>query len=84
LYRPLPIPLSPFESVSMDFMTCLLEWEGTNAIFVVVDKFSKLMKFALTQTNTITMGMTKLFFEMWVQHNGMLEVIMNDWDVKFT
>jgi hypothetical protein len=40
LYRPLPIPSGPFESVSMDFMTCLLEWEGTDAIFVVVDKFS--------------------------------------------
>jgi hypothetical protein len=48
LYRPFPIPLGPFESVSMDFMTCLLEWEGMDAIFLVVDKFLKLMKFALT------------------------------------
>jgi hypothetical protein len=48
LYKALPIPSSPFESVSMDFMTCFLEWEGMNAIFVVVDKFSKLTKFALT------------------------------------
>jgi hypothetical protein len=65
-------------------MTCLLEWEGIDAIFVVVDKFSKLMKFAPTQTNTTTMGTTKLFFDMWVHHNGMLKVIMNDRDVKFT
>jgi len=48
----------------MDFMTCFLEWGGgTNAIFVVVDKFSKLTKFALTQTNAIAVGITKLFFE---------------------
>jgi hypothetical protein len=70
LYGPLPIPLGPFESVSMDFMTCFLEWEGTNAIFVAVDKFLKLMKFAPTQTNAIAVGMTKLFFNMRVWHNG--------------
>ncbi len=66
LYKPLPIPLGPFDSVSMDFMTCLLEWEGTNAIFVVVDKFLKLVKFAPTQMNAIVAGTTKLFFDMWV------------------
>jgi hypothetical protein len=66
LYKPLPIPSGPFDSVSMDFMTCLPKWEGMNAIFVVVDKFSKLVKFALTQTNAIITGMAKLFFDMWV------------------
>ncbi len=79
---PLPIPLGPFNNVSMDFMTCLLEWEGTDAIFVVVDKFSKLVKFAPTQTNAMVVGMAKLFFDMWVWHNGMTKVIVNDWDVK--
>ncbi len=83
LYRRLPIPLNPFESVSMDFMTCLLEWEGTDAIFVVVNKFSKLAKFVSTQTNTTMARIAKLFFNMWVWHNGMSEVIVNDRDVKF-
>jgi hypothetical protein len=78
LYRPLPIPSSPFESVSMDFMTCLSKWEVMDAIFVVVDKFSKLTKFTPTQINTMAARMAKLFFNMWVQHNGMLEVIMSD------
>ncbi len=78
LCRPLPIPSGPFESVSMDFMTCFLKWEGTDAIFVVVDIFLKLIKFTLTQINVIVAGMVKLFFDMWVQHNGILEVIMND------
>lgn len=30
------------------------------------------------------MRMTKLFFDMWVRHNGMPKVIVSDWDVKFT
>ncbi len=39
LYRPFTIPSSPFESVSMDFMICFLEWEGTDDILMVVDRF---------------------------------------------
>jgi len=54
-----------------------------DAIFVVVDRFSKLAKFTPTQINTMATGTTKLFFDMWVQHNGMLKVIVNDWDVQF-
>ncbi len=61
LCRPLPIPLGPFENVSMDFMTCFLEWEGTDAIFMVVNIFLKLVKFAPTQINVIVVGMAKLF-----------------------
>jgi hypothetical protein len=65
-------------------MTCFPKWKGTNTIFVVVDRLFKLVKFTLTQTNTIIARTMKLFFNMWVQHNGMMEVIMNDRDVKFT
>jgi hypothetical protein len=36
-------------------MACLPEWEGTNAIFVVVNMFLKLIKFTLTQINAIMM-----------------------------
>jgi hypothetical protein len=50
---------------------------------VVVNKFSKLAKFTRPQINTTVVGMAKLFFDMWVQHNWMLEVIVSDRDVKF-
>jgi hypothetical protein len=66
LDRPFPIPVSPFESVLMHFLTCLPEWEGTNAMFVVVDKSSKLTKFAPIPTNAIVVGTTNLFFNMWI------------------
>ncbi len=58
------------------------EWKGTYAIFVVVDMFSKWAKFAMTQINAIVEGMAKLLFDMWVQHNGIPEVIVNNRDVK--
>ncbi len=84
LYKPLPIPSSSFENVSMDFMTCFSEWEGMDAIFVVVDRFSKMIKFALTQINTMVMGTAKLFFDMLVQNKGLSKVIINDYNMKFT
>jgi hypothetical protein len=84
LYKPLPIASSPFETVSMDFMTCLLEWEGMDAILMVVDSFLKLTKFALAQTNAMVVGITKFFYEMWVRHKGMLEVIVSECDMKLT
>jgi hypothetical protein len=83
LYKPFLIPSGPFESISMDFMTCLLEWEGTNAIFVVVDMLWKLVKFVPTQTNATVARTRKLFLDMWVWHNGMPKVIVSDHDVKF-
>jgi hypothetical protein len=66
LYRPFPIPSNPFDNVSMDFMTCFPKWKGIDAIFVVVHVFSKLAKFAPTQTNTMASLMAMLFFDMWV------------------
>ncbi len=41
---PLSVPERPFECVSMDFVTSLpLTERGFDAIFVVVDKFSKMV-----------------------------------------
>jgi hypothetical protein len=43
LYRPLPILTSPYEGISMDLMNpCLSEWQGKDAILVVIDKFANL------------------------------------------
>ncbi len=61
LYRPLSIPSKPWESVSMEFMNQLLEWNGMDAIFVVVDRLSKLVKIVPTKTITTTFDLAKLF-----------------------
>jgi hypothetical protein len=62
----------------MDFMTC----QGNDAILVVVVDQSKLAKFMPTKATLMIIYMITLFFEMWVTHNNMLEVIMNDYDIK--
>jgi hypothetical protein len=48
----------------MDFITQLLEWNGVDVIFMVVDRFSKLAKMAPTKTITTTFNLAKLFFDM--------------------
>jgi len=48
----------------MDFMTRLPKWNGMDAILVVVDQFSKLMKMALTKMIMTTFDLAKLFFDM--------------------
>ncbi len=64
MYRPLPILSEPWESVSMDFMTQLPKCNRMDAILVVVDQFSKLMKMALTKMIMTTFDLAKLFFDM--------------------
>jgi hypothetical protein len=51
---------------------------------VVVDQLSKLAKFVPTKATLMIIYMIRLFFEMWVTHNNMLEVIMSDYNTKFT
>jgi hypothetical protein len=58
-------------------------WEKKDVILVVIDRFSKVAKFGPTKTTTTTVETTTLFFNMWVRHHGMPEVIISDQDVKF-
>jgi hypothetical protein len=67
----------------MEFMTWLFEWNGMDAIFVVVDRFSKLAKMAPIKTITTTFDSVKLFFDMWVRHHMMPQFIISDRDAKF-
>jgi hypothetical protein len=54
LYKSLPIPNEPWENVSVDFMTQLLEWSKMDTILVVINQFSKMAKMAPIKTITMT------------------------------
>ncbi len=54
-----------------------------DTILVVVNRISKLANVAPTKMIAITFNSTKLLFDMWVRHLGMLQFTVNDKDAKF-
>ena len=84
LLQPLPIPRGPWYSVSMDFITSLLELQGYDAIFVMVDRFSKLAHMVPTLGTATALETAKLFLNAWWRHHELPRVIVSDRDPKFT
>ena len=84
LLQPLPIPPRPWHSVSMDFITSLPESQGYDAIFVMVDRFSKLAHMVPTVGTATALETAKLFLNTWWRHHGLPRVIVSDRDPKFT
>jgi Integrase zinc binding domain len=79
----LPIPLHPWESISMNFIEQLPNSEGFTAILVVVDSFTKQALFILTH-NTITFTqLTKLFIVHVFSKHGVLSHVTSDQGSKF-
>jgi hypothetical protein len=64
LYTPLPTPDRPWESISMDYMSGLPSTKrGNDCVFVVVDRFSKMVILAACKKNITAEATAKLFFE---------------------
>ncbi|GJY64927.1 putative nucleotidyltransferase, ribonuclease H [Tanacetum coccineum] len=84
LLEPLPTPKGPWESVSMDFITCLPKSEGSGSIIVVVDRFSKYGTFIAAPPDVTADDTAKLFFRNVVKYWGVPQVIVSDRDPRFT
>ena len=65
LLQLLPILLGPWHSVSMDFIISLPESQGYDAIFVMVDRFSKVAYMVPLLETATTLETTKLFLNAW-------------------
>jgi len=59
--RPLLVPNKPCEDILMDFVVGLPECEGFDAIWVVVDRLSKMRHFVPCHTIIDAFGLAELF-----------------------
>src|SRR6185436_8781227 len=79
LIQPLPIPQKRWQQVTMDFITQLpITKRKNDAIFVVVDRFSKRVHFEPTTTTATAPDIAKLFFYQIFRQHGLPEVIISD------
>ena len=83
LLQPFPIPKQKWESISMDFITCLPKVLGKDCILVVVDRITQLSHlFSITITFTATQ-VVELFFKEVFRLHGLPRRIFSDRDSKF-
>ena len=83
LLEPLPIPSKPWQSISLDFITDLLDSRGFNAILIVVERYTKMAYFVpctkeITSEETVGIVMREVF-----QHHGLTDSFINDRGLQF-
>lgn len=86
LLTPLPIPERPWQDVSMDFITKLPP-SGTqlfDAIFVVVDRLTKMAHFMPFHEASSASETASVFFKSIYRLHGLPRSIVSDRDSKFT
>ena len=85
LLQPLQLPDYPFQSVSMDLITCLPTTANkNNTIIVMVDRLTKYVILVPTVEKLSAEGFAQLWVDHLVSKHGCPESIVSDRDVRFT
>ena len=84
LYTPLPVPMAPWEDVSIDFVVGLPRTQRHKVfVMVVVDRFSKMAHFVPYEKTLNASRVSKLYFKEIVKFHGIPKTVTLDRDLKF-
>ncbi|GKA16778.1 transposon ty3-I gag-pol polyprotein [Tanacetum coccineum] len=80
----MPLPVAPWEDISLDFVIGLPRTQRQkNSIMVVVDRFSKMAHFIACHTTYDVVQVANLYFKEIVRLHGIPRSMVIDRDVKF-
>ena len=81
--HPLPIPDTPWDTISVDFIVELPESAGHDAVMVVVDSVTKRAHFISTLTTITAAGTARLFVQHVWRHHGLPRKVVSDRGPQF-
>jgi len=81
--HPLPVPDTPWDTISVDFIVELPESAGHDAVMVVVDSVTKRAHFISTLTTTSAAGTARLFVQNVWRHHGLPRKVVSDRGPQF-
>lgn len=84
ILQPIPVPTATWDVVSMDFIEGLPQSGSSNAILVVVDKYSKYAHFVPRRHPFQAARVAKLFMDNIYKLHGLPSAIISDRDRIFT
>ena len=82
--QPIPIPTRKWEQITTDLVTDLPPFAGYTAIAIFVDRLTKMVHFAPCTKETSADQYAQLFVDNVFRLHGTPEVIISDWDLRFT
>lgn len=84
LLQPLPVPLLPWEQVTMDFIMGLPKTkQGHDCILAFTDKLTRMIHLAATTVNCTAMEAAELFISTVYRLHGLPRLIVSDRDSRF-
>jgi len=81
--QPLPIPIGPWQSVSMDYIVELPLSQGYDAVYVCVDRLTKMAHFIPTKSNVTAEQTAQLYLRNVFKNHGLPSDIVSDRGQQF-